>query len=73
MSGESTPILAGAVPCFEMFMSKWELLAEMNHNLVPWINIGLDWVTCYYSRMDNTSAYIISMGMSLAILIIIVA
>ena len=69
MSGES-PILAGVVPCFEMFMSKWEILAEVNHNLVLWINTGLDWATRYYSRMDNTSAYIISMGMSLAILII---
>ncbi|KAI0263897.1 hypothetical protein BGY98DRAFT_905734, partial [Russula aff. rugulosa BPL654] len=26
MCGESTPILSGAIPVFEMFMSKWETL-----------------------------------------------
>ncbi|KAH9013041.1 hypothetical protein EDB84DRAFT_1253278, partial [Lactarius hengduanensis] len=30
MSGENTPILSGAVPAFEMFMSAWESICE-NH------------------------------------------
>jgi len=28
MSGETTPVLSGVIPAFEMFMSTWEDLAE---------------------------------------------
>jgi hypothetical protein len=62
MSSESTPILAGAIPSFEMFMTKWEMLAEKFPRLEKWISIGLTWATKYYGRMDRTNAYIISMG-----------
>jgi len=54
-------ILAGAIPAFEMFMTSWECLAEKHPRLKPWINIGLEWASTYYSRMDGTKSYIISM------------
>jgi hypothetical protein len=33
MSAEAMPILSGAIPAFEMFMSKWEQLAKINKRL----------------------------------------
>ena len=61
MSSESTPILSGSIPAFEMFMSSWEQLAEKHPRLSQWINIGMAKATEYYARMDRTSAYIMSM------------
>lgn len=60
MSKEKTPVLAGAVPSFERFMSKWERLAEKNEHLAPAINIGLGFATKYYKRMDDTNAYVLA-------------
>jgi hypothetical protein len=71
MSSESTPILSGAIPSFELFMTSWERLADMHPKLERWIKIGLDYATVYYGRMDRTSSYIISMRKSLIILILI--
>ena len=48
MSSDANPILAGAIPAFEMFMTAWERLAECHPRLKPWID-GLDWATTYYS------------------------
>jgi hypothetical protein len=62
MSRESTPILVGSLPAFEMFMTAWEALGEKNPHLQPFINIGLEWAKKYYNQMDNTKAYIIAMG-----------
>ncbi|KAF8266727.1 hypothetical protein EI94DRAFT_1584030, partial [Lactarius quietus] len=42
MSSESTPVLSGAIPSFEMFMTSWENLAERNSHLQPLIQPGLD-------------------------------
>jgi hypothetical protein len=61
MSGESTPILSGAIPSFEIFMSSWEQLAENHPNLQPILQPGLDWACKYYAKMDRTNAYIIAM------------
>lgn len=61
MSNESTPILAGSIPAFEMFMTSWEMLAERNPRLQRWIEIGLSWARKYYMRMDDTHAYVVSM------------
>ena len=61
MSGESTPILCGAIPSFESFMSKWEEMQE-NSCLKPLVEPGLEWAYKYYRRMDRTRAYIITMG-----------
>jgi len=61
MSGESTPVLSGAIPAFEMFMSAWEKAVEENPHLKPLIDPGLSWAYQYYGRMDRTRAYIVSM------------
>ena len=61
MSVESQPILSGAIPAFESFMTKWENLAEDNSRLKPIIQPGLEWAYKYYKRMDQTRAYVASM------------
>jgi hypothetical protein len=61
MSKEKTPVLAGAIPSFEQFMSRWERLAEKNAHLAPAIQIGLNFATKYYKRMDDTDAYVVAM------------
>ena len=58
MSGETTPILSGAIPAFELFISKWEQLSTDFPRLIA---SGLEWATIYYIRMDRTRAYIIAM------------
>ena len=61
MSAEKTPVLCGSIPAFELFMSKWEKLAADNKHLKRLIRPGLKVAYKYYSRMDCTSAYIITM------------
>ena len=61
MAQEKTPILSGAIPAFETFMWEWEVLADKHPRLKPWIDVGLEWATEYYTRMDRTDAYIIAM------------
>jgi len=61
MSAETTPILSGAIPAFELFMSKWEQLSMEFPRLKSLIAPGLEWATKYYSKMDRTKAYIIAM------------
>jgi len=61
MSAEKTPILSGAIPAFEMYMSSWEKLGLEHPCLKDLIKPGLDWAYMYYGRMDRTKAYIIAM------------
>ena len=61
MSSETTPVLSGTIPAFEMFMSTWEDLAERHPRLSLWIGVGMDKAKEYYGRMDRTAAYIMSM------------
>jgi hypothetical protein len=61
MSGERLPSLCYAVPCFELFMTAWEVLAKGNPRFEPFIAVGLEWATKYYERMDNTRAYVVAM------------
>jgi len=61
MSAEKTPVLCGSIPAFELFMLKWEKLADNNKYLQGLIQPGLDLAYKYYSCMDCTSAYIIMM------------
>lgn len=68
MSKELTPVLAGAVPTFERFMSRWERLSLAQPHLAPAINAGLEVAYKYYKQMDNTTAYIIAMCMCLFII-----
>ena len=65
MAAEKTPILSGAIPAFEMFMSRWEKLAREHPCLEDLIKPGLDWAYMYYGRMDRTKAYIILMSKQL--------
>jgi hypothetical protein len=61
LSKEKTPVLAGVIPVFEIFMSKWETLAEKRLWLKPFIDEGLKWAEKYYIRMDKTTAYVVAM------------
>jgi hypothetical protein len=61
MSGESHPILSGAIPAWEQFMTTWEKLSDEQPHLAPLIKKGLDWAYLYYGRMDHTRAYVIAM------------
>jgi hypothetical protein len=61
MSSESTPVLSRAISNFEMFMTEWERLGEQHEMLQPWTEIGLRWAKKYYTRMDDTDAYVITM------------
>ena len=56
-----TPVLSGAIPSFELFMTQWEKLGDEHLNLKAWTDIGLKWATKYYKRMDDTDTYVISM------------
>lgn len=61
LSKEETPVLAGVLPSFEIFLTKWEKLATVKLWLKPWIDEGLSWAYKHYNRMDQTSAYVIAM------------
>jgi len=61
MSKEHTPILSGAIPAFEMFMTAWEQLGRDHPCLSQWTDIGIQWATTYYKKMDDSSAYVIVM------------
>jgi hypothetical protein len=61
MSSETTPILSGTIPAFEIFMSQWEQLGQKYPRLSPWIDEGLLWAEKYYRRMDFSKAYAIAM------------
>ncbi len=67
MSAESMPVLSGAVPSFEIFMTRWEKLRDKFPKLAPWVNIGLEWAEKYYNRMDDTDVYVVVMCESLLI------
>jgi hypothetical protein len=61
MSTESMPVLSGAVPSFELFMTKWENLRTRYPELKPWVDVGLHWAKKYYTRMGDTDAYVVAM------------
>ena len=55
------PILSGTIPALELFMMAWEQLGEKHPCLARWIKVGIEWATKYYSKMDQTRAYIVAM------------
>jgi hypothetical protein len=61
LSGDQTPLLAGVIPVFEIFISGWEKLKKKRVHLAPFIQPGLDSACDYYSRTDFSKAYIIAM------------
>jgi hypothetical protein len=58
MSTENTPILAGSIPAFELFISSWKsMLADtdlQNENIAQFIQPSLDIATNYYKKMGDT-------------------
>ncbi|EDQ98471.1 uncharacterized protein LACBIDRAFT_335933 [Laccaria bicolor S238N-H82] len=60
MSKEHTPVLSGAIPAFEMFMTAWEQLGRDHPCLARWMDIGIQWATTYYKKMDDSPAYVIA-------------
>jgi hypothetical protein len=61
LSKEETPVLAGTVPVFEIFLTKLETLAKAKPRLKDCIEEGLRFAKKYYQRMDDTGAYVVSM------------
>lgn len=61
LSKEDTPVLAGTIPAFEIFLTKMEKLAETKSHLKPYIDKGLSFAYDYYKRMDGTIAMILAM------------
>jgi hypothetical protein len=61
MSAELMPVLSGAVPSFEIFMTRWEKLRTTYPELKPWVDVGLKWAKKYYTCMDDTDAYVVAM------------
>jgi hypothetical protein len=61
MSLESLPCLGQAIPTFELFMLGWENLTKNEPCLELWIRVGLQWARKYYTRMDDTNAYVFAM------------
>jgi len=65
MSAEDTPILSGAIPAFELFMSLWQSMVNNvdleAENVKQFIRPGLAIATKYYKKFDDTDAYIIAM------------
>jgi hypothetical protein len=61
MSTERTPVLLAAIPAFEMFMTAWEQLGQKHPRLARWTDIGIQWATTYYKKMDDSRAYVIAM------------
>ena len=51
----------GAIPSFEMFMTRWEQLLKRNKCLEPVMRPGLDAAYKYYKQMDHTSLYVVGM------------
>jgi hypothetical protein len=48
MSGKSSPLLSGAIPAFELFMTRWEKLKEEKPHLAQFIDNGLNSAYKYY-------------------------
>ena len=61
LSKEETPILAGTLPAFEIFLTKLETLAKVKPRLKNFIEEGLTFAKKYYRGMDDTGAYIVAM------------
>ena len=61
MSEESSPVISGAMPSFEIFMTAWEDLSEHHPHLETIIKPGLDLAYKYYTWMDCSLCYVVAM------------
>jgi len=66
LANERMPILRNVIPHWKCFMTALEKCGLHLSCLKSILDEGLAWATTYYSRMDNTKAYIIAMCKSLA-------
>jgi len=66
LANERMPTLGNVIPHWECFITALEEYGTYLPHLKPILDEGLAWATTYYSRMDNTKAYIIAMCKSLA-------
>lgn len=64
MSRERTPVLSGALSSLELVMSAWER-CHLKHPraaaVKAYADIGVEWATKYYRKMDDTDAYVVAM------------
>jgi hypothetical protein len=65
MSGDQTPLLAGVIPVFEIFITGWDKLKKKRLHLQPYIQPGLDKARKYFERTDLTKAYVVGMCRSI--------
>jgi hypothetical protein len=65
MAAENTPLLAAAIPAFELFVTAWKNMAInptiIAEGIVPFIRPGLTIAKKYYDLFMETDAYIIAM------------
>ncbi|KAJ6482790.1 ribonuclease H-like domain-containing protein [Mycena sanguinolenta] len=65
MSAENIPVLAGALPAFELFVDSWKTMVKdvdlIKENVVQFIKPGLAIAKKYYNRFGDTDTYIIAM------------
>jgi len=61
LANERTPTLRNSIPHWECFMTALKEYGTHLPCLKPILDKDLAWATTYYSRMDNTKAYIIAM------------
>ncbi|KAJ6537028.1 hypothetical protein B0H19DRAFT_1079405 [Mycena capillaripes] len=68
---ENTPVLAGALPAFELFVDSWKTMVKdtdlIKENVVQFIKPGLTIAKKYYNRFDDTDSYIIAMSRDIII------
>jgi len=66
LANKRTPTLGNVIPHWECFVTALKEYRTHLPCLKLILDEGLAWATTYYSRMDNTKAYIIAMCKSLA-------
>ncbi|KAI0056879.1 hypothetical protein BV25DRAFT_1772038, partial [Artomyces pyxidatus] len=61
LSGQATPTLSLAVPAMEVFLTGWERLVAQRPHYRRFLDSALEIGRQYYTRMDDTDAYVMSM------------
>jgi len=63
MSGEQSPLLGGALPAYEIFITQWQAIAylSLHPQLRPFIEEGLSWAVTYHGRMQANNTYLFAM------------
>ena len=64
LSSESMPVLSYAITEIKEYMTALEKLGKDHYILKPWVDIGVQWATKYYCRMDDMKAHVVAMYIS---------